>query len=107
MMPDVSAPLRYLPAIACTLVLLISAAISWTSSIRQSATVDEPLHAVGAYVNTFDRDYRLNPEDPPLWKYWAMLPHRTSDLRIDRNSSEWAQLARDTDAGPRFAIRQL
>jgi 4-amino-4-deoxy-L-arabinose transferase-like glycosyltransferase len=45
--------------------------------------MDEPLHTVAAYTHTFLADYRDNPEDPPLWKYWIMLPHRRGDLRVD------------------------
>ena len=51
--------------------------------------LDEPLHAASAYVSTFDSEYRIDPEDPPLWKYWAMLPHHTGELYIEHQGKGW------------------
>ena len=51
--------------------------------------MDESLHAVGAYAHTFAGDYHINPEHPPLWKYWAMIPDRAADLNYDRAHPHW------------------
>jgi hypothetical protein len=51
--------------------------------------MDESLHAVGAYAHTFAGEYHINPEHPPLWKYWAMLPHRAADLNYYRSDQDW------------------
>jgi Dolichyl-phosphate-mannose-protein mannosyltransferase len=63
--------------------------LSWQAVQTKCATIDEPLHAVSAYLSTFDGDYRFNPEDPPLWKYWAMIPHVNDGWKIDREGATW------------------
>jgi hypothetical protein len=76
--------------------------MAWKSVETKSATVDEPLHACAGYLHLFERDFRINPEDPPLWKYWAMLPHRAGELRPDPDVDLWnAQL---NEVGYQFVI---
>ena len=69
--------------------LAVFAALSWFAVETKCATFDEPLHAASAYVSTFDSEYRIDPEDPPLWKYWAMLPHHTGELYIEHQGKGW------------------
>ena len=64
---------RSTTAALCSAGLLLFAAMSYTAVRQKSATADEPLHALAAYVRTFYGDFRLNPDHPPLWGYWAML----------------------------------
>jgi len=84
---------RWLPAwlavFVCALLLCVFAVVSWTAVTTKSATADEPLHALGAYMRTFHDDFRLNCEDPPLWGYWAMIPHSRQTLRVDTDSPQW------------------
>jgi 4-amino-4-deoxy-L-arabinose transferase-like glycosyltransferase len=40
----------------------------------KSPTYDEPLHAAAAWMALTQGDFRINTEDPLLWKYWAALP---------------------------------
>jgi hypothetical protein len=76
---------------ACATLLAIFAALSWMAVRTKSPTVDETLHAADAYVVTFDHDFRINPEDPPLWKYWAMVPHHRGELITEHYSPLWDQ----------------
>ena len=63
--------------------LLVYAALGWLSVTSKSPTYDEPLHAVAGWLQVHEQDFRVDPEDPPLWKYWAALPTRRSDIKAD------------------------
>src|SRR5262245_29449538 len=91
----------------CAALLAIFAVLSWSAVSRKSATADEPLHALGAYVHTFHGDFRLNCEDPPLWKYWAMFPHQRGELKVDFDSSRWNSLPDDIWQGTSFVVQTL
>jgi hypothetical protein len=104
--------MRYKPSgligVACCAVLLAGfAVLSYTAVLRKSATADEPLHALGAYVHTFHGDFRLNSEDPPLWKYWAMVPHRRGAIRVDLESPQWKALPDYIWDGTKFVTQTL
>jgi len=79
--------------IACILLLVIHATLAWTAVVTKSATADEPLHALAAYMRVAHGDFRLNPEDPPLWGYWAAaLQPRRAAPKLDLNSPLWIAL---------------
>jgi hypothetical protein len=80
---------RWTPPVVCAVLLMAFAAISGSAVLTKSATADEPLHAMGAYMRLFHGDFRLNPEDPPLFGYWAMLPHRPNSVSVDTQSYQW------------------
>ncbi len=63
-----------------------------------SATYDEPLHAASAWVEWRHGDYRINPEDPPLSKYWAVFPLASDALTIDRDMPAWREMGRELSA---------
>ena len=63
--------------------LAVYAALAWLSVTSKSPTYDEPLHAVAGWLQIHEGDFRVDPEDPPLWKYWAALPTRRSDIKAD------------------------
>src|SRR5205085_6976870 len=73
---------RSVTAIVAVL-LVIFAVLSYSAVRTKSAAFDEPAHALAAYVYRFHRDARLAPEDPPLFAYWAALPHGSSELKLD------------------------
>lgn len=77
-----------LTSFACAMLLALFAILAWRGIVTQSPTVDEPLHAVSAYRAVFDHDFLMNTEDPPLWKYWMMLPHRRGELDAAADTSE-------------------
>src|SRR5438034_11565576 len=94
-------------AIVCIALAFGSGAISYLAAHTKSATIDEPLHLGAAAAQTWLGDFRVNPEDPPLWKYWAMLPHRRGELALDAQSPLWNSLIDDTDRSSVWAARQL
>lgn len=87
----------------CALLLTIFGLACYAAVSTKSATSDEPLHAAGAFTHVFLRDYRLNPEDPPLWNYWAMLPRSTRSLHIPADNELWAKQMDDTAFGMPFS----
>jgi 4-amino-4-deoxy-L-arabinose transferase-like glycosyltransferase len=77
---------------AVALLLCAFAALSWTAVRTKSATADEPLHAVSAFVRVHERDFRVDPEDPPLFGYWAMIPQPRDAMRIDKSLPAWDEM---------------
>jgi len=57
----------------------------------KSYTYDETLHLVGGYVHHFEQDYRINPEDPPLFGALAALPLAQGALTLDTRDPNYAQ----------------
>jgi hypothetical protein len=68
---------------ACAVLAIVSYVLSYTAIRTKSPTIDEPLHFMGAYARVFHGDFRLDPEDPPLWCWLAMAPLRSDTLRVD------------------------
>jgi hypothetical protein len=77
---------RWITVAICSLLLLGFALVSWFAERTKCATCDEPLHSVAGFVITQDADYRLNPEDPPLWQRWANLAEPSSILHVDESN---------------------
>jgi hypothetical protein len=78
--------------IVCALFLAAFAAVSWCALLNKSAAFDEPLHFVSAWIQTHYDDFRCNPEDPPLWKYYVAAGTRSGDMKVDRNSDLWNRM---------------
>jgi hypothetical protein len=91
----------------CAGLLLVFALLGYLSLRVSSATIDEPLHAAAGYHHLFDRDFRVNPEDPPLWKYWAMLPHTRGELQPDVDLPLWDKVLEDVGYQYVTATRRL
>src|SRR4051794_35474384 len=72
-------------------IIASSLAISWLAAISKSPTYDEPMHTIAAWHELHRRDYRIDPEDPPLWKYWAALGSG-SHVDPNTNSTLWKDL---------------
>src|SRR5262245_16284529 len=99
---------RNIPSLIAIAALLASfAIISWTAVKTKTATADEPLHAMSAYLNYFHHDYRLNCEHPPLWKYWAMLPQSPEALHVDLDAPQFKALPDDIWGGVMFAAQTM
>jgi hypothetical protein len=75
--------------------LLMFATISYTASRGKSATYDEPLHLVGGFVHLHAFDFRLNPEDPALFGYWAALPLGRGEMRLFFDTPLWEKMPQD------------
>src|SRR2546427_165464 len=56
---------------------------------KLSATSDEIVHLPAGYTYWTTRDFRLNPEHPPLAKLVAALPLLFLKPQVDMNSHEW------------------
>jgi hypothetical protein len=67
--------------------LLCFATLSYTAVLGKSATYDEPLHVVGGMVHRYANDFRINPEDPALFGWWASLPHSRDSLPLDTSNA--------------------
>jgi len=65
---------------------------------RLSATSDEPLHLAAGYSYWQTRDFRMNPEHPPLAKLVATLPLLALHPRIDTSDSSWKRGIEDAFA---------
>jgi hypothetical protein len=70
-----------------TALLLCFATMSFLGVRDKSATYDEPLHLVGGMVHRYARDFRINPEDPALFGWWATLPHGKDSLSLNTSDA--------------------
>jgi hypothetical protein len=79
--------LTYLIAGALLAIMFISA---FTSYLGDSTTMDELAHIPAGYSYLSQRDFRINPEHPPLIKDLAALPLLRQDLNFpDKNQPYW------------------
>jgi hypothetical protein len=69
--------------------------LAWWAVQGKNATYDEVHHAPSAWVQARYRDFRVNPQDPPLWHYWAALPHWLAPPIVDTNTASWHSLPQD------------
>jgi len=83
---------RVISLAACSLLLIAFTVIAWTAQIDKCATFDEPLHFLGAWVQTHYDDFRVNPEDPPLWKFYLAAGTDNAALKLDQHTALWKQM---------------
>ena len=86
-------------AISCILIFCIQALLAVP---RLSATSDEPLHLAAGYSYWQTRDFRMNPEHPPLAKLLAALPLLALHPRFNTSDASWKNGIEDA-----FAFRFL
>ena len=67
-------PSARLTVIVAAAGLLLFALLAYFAVETKSPTYDEPLHAVAGWMHLHERNFVIDPEDPPLFKYWARLP---------------------------------
>ena len=79
----------------CTALLAMFAAVSWRAAVTKSPTFDEPYHVMSAWVQLHDGDYRVDPEDPPLWKFWLALANGPAALTANFSDPNWTQQPRE------------
>jgi hypothetical protein len=72
---------RWLVALACTGLLLLFVILAWLGVRGRSATFDEPVHVAEAWVVGHQHDFRVDPENPVLWLYWAALAQPAGAMR--------------------------
>src|SRR4051812_32801643 len=91
----------------CAALLAIFAGLSWTAVRSKSPTYDEPLHALGAWQHLHLHDFRVNPEDPPLWHYWAALPNGPHAIRADTSGKAFAEIIDDVTKQWYYVVETL
>ncbi len=80
-------PRSILPFALLAVILALMLGSSW----NDSAIIDELAHVPAGYAYVFLRDYRLNPEHPPLIKMLAALPLAFTDLNFPTNAKSWTE----------------
>jgi 4-amino-4-deoxy-L-arabinose transferase-like glycosyltransferase len=93
--------------IGCALLLFCFAQTAWHAWRGKSATFDEPPGLVAAWVAVHDRDFRMDPEDPPLFKYFVAAGTHGDDMPRDYSSPFWSALLSDPSALGDFARATL
>src|SRR4026207_1691599 len=86
----------------CAALLAMMCTLGWLAIQTKGPTMDEPLHALGGFLHVHHRDWRINPEDPPLWNYWFTLPHARDAVRLDPSDPDWVESLANTDYQFRF-----
>jgi len=84
--------------------LLVYGALAVSSMRTNSAVIDETAHLPAGYTYLKTRDFRLNPEHPPLAKELAALPLLWIEPRMREVSDAWQQ-HRQFEFGQRFLYR--
>jgi hypothetical protein len=95
-----------LGVIACAVLLGSFAAISWCALLGKCAAFDEPLHFVGAWLQTHYDDFRCNPEDPPLWKFYVAVGTNAGDMKLDTTTGLWKQMLGEIPAPAVHWVRE-
>jgi predicted membrane-bound dolichyl-phosphate-mannose-protein mannosyltransferase len=60
---------------------------------KLSATQDESVHLLAGYSYWRTRDFRINPEHPPLAKLVAAIPALALNPRLDTSNKDWQSSA--------------
>jgi hypothetical protein len=95
---DVSSRPKWLALAACALLLAAFWAIASSAWLDKSAAFDEPFHFLAAWAQTHYGDFRCNPEDPPLWKYYVAAGTSKNDLPLDRQDPLWDRMLQSIPA---------
>src|SRR5207237_10204804 len=89
---------RFLYAAAAALLLLAFWLQMFLALPKLSATSDEVAHLPAGYTYWTTRDFRLNPEHPPLAKLLAALPLLALHPRFDTSDQSWKNAIEDAFA---------
>lgn len=82
---------RKISTIIAAVFLSIMLVLMFFSSLNDSLTMDELAHAPAGYSYLTQKDYRLNPEHPPLIKDLAAVPLLFLDINFPDNVKAWAE----------------
>src|SRR5213594_1377946 len=89
---------RRLVNIAAAVLISIFCIQAIYSVPRLSATSDEPIHIAAGYSYWQTRDFRMNPEHPPLAKLLAALPLLALHPGFDTSEQNWKAAVQDAFA---------
>lgn len=73
------------------ILLLIMFGVALSSILDDTFTFDETAHVAAGYSYLTQKDYRLNPEHPPLIKYLAAFPLLFLNLNFPKEHPSWIQ----------------
>ncbi len=76
----------------CAILILLHVVLSLCAVRGKSATSDEPLHLMAGLSHLRLLDFRADYEAPPLWKYWAALPHAIHPPELREDDPAWAAM---------------
>ncbi len=79
----------------CLGLLALFSVLAWWGVKGKNPIYDEVHHAPAAWMHARYKDFRINPQDPPLWHYWAALPHWLAPPIVDTNRASWRALPQD------------
>src|SRR6185436_12215669 len=71
--------------------ILVYASLAISGMLTTSAYYDETAHLPAGYTYLKLRDFRMNPEHPPLVKELAALPLLLMDVQVKTDRPEWAR----------------
>jgi len=98
---------RRLPIFIVAILLIAQAVVSICAVSGKSPTFDEPRSLMGAYLQVHGRDFRVNPEDPPLWKYLCGLALPPASISANKNLSSWELLTHHFPDQTRWCVDTL
>jgi hypothetical protein len=58
----------------CAILCVLYAILAGSAVLQKSATFDEPRHLAVGWLDLWQANYQLSPEQLPLWEYWMALP---------------------------------
>src|SRR3989338_7909753 len=82
---------RYFSNTIAVSLLLAMFVFMFFSSVNESAIMDELAHIPAGYSYLTQKDYRLNPEHPPLAKDLAAFPLIFLNLNFPTEVKAWAE----------------
>ena len=72
-------------------ILAVMAGLMYFSALNDSAIMDELAHIPAGYSYLTQKDYRLNPEHPPLIKDLAALPLLFQKINFPTDTKAWQE----------------
>jgi hypothetical protein len=75
--------------VACALLLIVYAAVSYSAVLTKSPTIDEPGHLLSGWLGLRWGDFRYESDNPSLWKMFAALPVAMVDLKLPSEPAIW------------------
>ena len=93
--------------VVCATLLVTFAALALFSSRSKSPTYDEPLHVLAAHMQTHFGDFRVDPEDPPLWKYLPGLAGGRDAIKVPFDSAVYPTILDDLYHEWQFTVEAL
>lgn len=86
---------RWLGAASVLILLALFAGLSIWEMSGDSTTIDERIHIPAGYAYWKDREFRLNPEHPPLVKLLASAPLLAMNLRTPPTKPDSSDINQD------------